>query len=147
VPVAIRLLGPDDAPVLDRVADDVFDFAVDARWTREFLADRRHHLIVALDGEVVVGMTSAVHYVHPDKAPQLWINEVGVAATHRGQGIARRLLAAMLDHGRALGCTEAWVGTEETNAAARALYAGVPGAAPAEPFVLYAFPLADDAAT
>jgi hypothetical protein len=23
---------------------------------------------------VVVGFASAVHYVHPDKAPQMWIN-------------------------------------------------------------------------
>ena len=77
--VAIRRIGPDDAAVLDRVADDVFDYPIDPRWTAEFLADRRHHLAVALDGDLVVGMASAVHYVHPDKPPELWINEVGVA--------------------------------------------------------------------
>ena len=58
-------------------------------WTAEFLADSRHHLAVAVDEGRVVGMASAVHYVHPDKPPELWINEVGVAPTHRGLGIGR----------------------------------------------------------
>jgi aminoglycoside 6'-N-acetyltransferase I len=137
--IELRFLGPGDAGVLSRVADDVFDYAVDPRWTAEFLADRRHHMVVALDEGVVVGMVSAVDYVHPDKAPQLWINEVGVAPSHHRRGIARRLMDAMLQHGRALGCTEAWVGTEETNVPARGLYEAA-GSRP-EPFVLYAFPL------
>jgi aminoglycoside 6'-N-acetyltransferase I len=135
----IRLLGPDDRAVLDHVVDGVFDEPVDPRWTGEFLADARHHLVVArLDG-VVVGMASAVDYVHPDKAPRLWINEVGVAPAFRRQGIGRRLLEALLTLGRRLGCTEAWLGTEVDNVAARHLYERAGGAA--EAFVLYSFPL------
>jgi aminoglycoside 6'-N-acetyltransferase I len=99
-------------------------------------------MVVAVHDGVVVGMVSAVDYVHPDKAPQLWINEVGVAPSHRRQGIGRRLLDAMLAHGRALGCTEAWLGTEEDNAAARRLYESAGSAA--EPFVLYSFRLTSD---
>ena len=34
MPHEIRILGPGDAEVLDRVADDVFDHAIDARWSR-----------------------------------------------------------------------------------------------------------------
>ena len=138
--IEIRLLGPDDAPVLERVAEDVFDSPVDPRWSAEFLSDRRHHLVVALDDDVVVGMVSAVDYVHPDKAPQLFVNEVGVASSHHRRGIARRLLDVMLAHGRTLGCTEAWVGTEHDNVAARRLYESA-GAGAGEPFVLYEFPL------
>jgi Acetyltransferase (GNAT) family len=56
--------------------------------TTEFLADARHHLIMALNSGTVVGFVSAVHYLHPDKAPpEFWINKVGVAPTHQGQGI------------------------------------------------------------
>lgn len=139
MPVEIRLLGPRDSEVLERVASDVFDDPIDSRWTHEFLTDARHHLAVALDEGWVVGMVSAVHYVHPDKAPQLWINEVGVAPTHQRRGIGRQLLDAILGHGRALGCTEAWVGTEETNVAAQRLYSSVGGAA--EPFTIYSFSL------
>ena len=29
-----------------------------------------------MDGVALVGFVSAVDYVHPDKRPQLWINEV-----------------------------------------------------------------------
>jgi aminoglycoside 6'-N-acetyltransferase I len=141
--VDIRKLGPEDRHLLDRVANGVFDGPVHPRWSREFLADARHHLVVALEDGIVVGMISAVDYVHPDKAPQLWINEVGVAPSHQRRGIGRQLLAAMLAHGRALGCTEAWLGTEETNEAARRLYERAGGEA--EPFVLYSFPLRIDA--
>jgi ribosomal protein S18 acetylase RimI-like enzyme len=137
--IEIRLLQAQDAAVLGQVAPGVFDGPVDPRWTREFFADARHHLIVALDAGSVVGMISAVDYVHPDKAPQLWINEVGVAPSHQRRGIGRQLLDAMLAHGRTLGCTEAWLGTEETNAAARRLYEST-GATP-EPFRIYEFSL------
>jgi ribosomal protein S18 acetylase RimI-like enzyme len=136
---AIRLLGPADAAVLANVAPDVFDNELDPRWTAEFLADPRHHIVVALAGEQVVGMATAVHYVHPDKAPELWINEVGVAPSLRNQGIGKQLIAMLLSRGRALGCTEAWLGTEESNTAARRLYAAVGGVE--EPMVYITFEL------
>ena len=123
----IRLLGPGDRAALDRVAPDVFDDPIDSRWAAEFLADARHHLAVAVDGDLVIGMASAVHYVHPDKPPELWINEVGVASAYQQRGIGGRLLRALLDHGRALGCGEAWVLTDWENDAARRLYASVGG--------------------
>ncbi|HEY0859014.1 MAG TPA: GNAT family N-acetyltransferase [Albitalea sp.] len=124
---AIRLLGQHDAALLDRVAPDVFDQPVSPRWAAEFLADPRHHMVVPLDEGQVVGMASGVHYVHPDKAPELWVNEVGVAPTHEGRGIGRQLLRALFAHGRALGCTEAWLGTEPDNTRARRLYAALGG--------------------
>ena len=135
----VRLLRVEDAAVLDHVADGVFDGPVIPERVGEFLADRRHHLIVAILEGTVVGMITAVDYVHPDKAAQLWINEVGVAPACQRQGIARSLLRAMLAHGRTLGCTEAWLGTEHDNAAARGLYEDAGSAA--EPFVLYSFDL------
>lgn len=137
----IRILTPDDASVLERVAPGVFDRPIDPRWTGEFLADQRHHLAVAIDAAVVVGMASAVHYVHPDKPPELWINEVGVAATHRRMGLARQLLRALFAHGRTLGCAQAWVLADESNAVARGLYASAGGRAAAEPAIMYEFPL------
>lgn len=67
--MTVRLLGPDDADVLKNVMDGVFDNAVDMRLTGEFLRDLRHHLAVALDNGTVVGMASALHYIHPDRPP------------------------------------------------------------------------------
>lgn len=123
----IRMLGAADARVLDRVAPGVFDNAIDPRWTAEFLADPRHHMAVALLDGQVVGMASALHYVHPDKGPELWVNEVGVAPSEQRQGIGKKLLETLFARGRALGCTEAWLGTEEGNVAARRLYAAAGG--------------------
>jgi GNAT superfamily N-acetyltransferase len=96
---------------------------------------------VAIDEGRVVGMASAVHYVHPDKAPQLWINEVGVAPPYQGQGIGRRLMERLLDRGRELGCREAWVGTERSNIAGRRLYAAAGGIEAPEDFVIVEFDL------
>lgn len=126
-PVTIRLLDQTDAVILNKMAPGVFDHAVDVRWCSEFFADPRHHLAVALLNGQVIGMASAVHYVHPDKPPELWINEVGVAPEHQGRGIGRQLMQTLLDHGRWLGCSAAWVLTDEGNEAARKLYAAAGG--------------------
>ncbi len=121
-PVIVRMLTQADEALLLRADDDVFDNEVDPKLAAEFLADPRHHMAVALLDGTIVGMASAVHYIHPDKPPELWINEVGVAERCRRQGIARRLMQALFAHGRELGCGVAWVATELDNKAARALY-------------------------
>ena len=126
-PIEIRILGRDDASMIERAAGEVFDHAVDPRLTTEFLSDARHHLAVAIEDGHIVGMASGVHYVHPDKAPELWINEVGVAATHRNRGLGRRVVACLLAHGRALGCHEAWVLTDMENVPARRMYGAAGG--------------------
>jgi ribosomal protein S18 acetylase RimI-like enzyme len=125
--VEFRLAGPDDAALLSRAAGDVFDHPVDPGLTAEFLSDPRHHLAIAIDDGQIVGMASGVHYIHPDKAPELWVNEVGVAPSHQGQGVGRRVLGVLLEHGRALGCHEAWLLTDDSNAAARRTYAAAGG--------------------
>lgn len=127
MPIEIRLLQSNDAALLGNVADDVFDYAVEPQWSAEFLADPRHHLAVAIDDGRVVGMASGVHYVHPDKGPELWVNEVGVSAAYRGRGLGRRILTALLEHASTLGCIEAWLITTPENAAARRMYAAAGG--------------------
>lgn len=123
----VRALGPADGPVLENVAPGVFDHAVDPARSAEFLRDPRHHLVVAMDGGQVVGFASGVHYVHPDKPPELWINEVGVSPAHRGQGIGRAVLQALLERAGTLGCREAWVLTDRSNGAAMRLYPAAGG--------------------
>ncbi len=138
----IKLLGAGEEAVLQPVAPDVFDDSIDPAAAAEFLADPRHHLAVAIADGVVVGFVSAVHYVHPDKPrPELWINEVGVAETHRGQGIAQQLMQAVLAEARRQGCAAAWVLTHRSNTAAMRLYASCGGVAAPEDAVMFEFDL------
>ena len=142
MPVEIRILHTGDEAILQNVDPDVFDDPVDPKSAVLFLADPLHHIVVALDGSLVVGFASAVHYFHPDKpAPELWINEVGVAETHRGQGIAKRILNALFDVAREKRCTLAWVLTSRDNNAARRLYESAGGVEQSDDNVLIEFPL------
>jgi aminoglycoside 6'-N-acetyltransferase I len=139
--VDICLLGPSDATVLDRLAPEVFDHDVQPDWCEDFLADPRHHLVVARVDGVVVGMASAVDYIHPDKAPQLWINEIGVTPEPRRQGIGRRLMERLVELATELGCTEAWVLTDDANVAANRLYAAAGAEVPPARSLMYTFPI------
>ncbi len=139
--ITVRVLSRGDRDALSRVAAGVFDHAIHEQRTDEFLEDSRHHLVVALDADTIVGMASGVHYVHPDKPPELWINEVGVAPSHRGQGIAARLLETLLDVGRQHGCRKAWVLTDRENVPAMRLSAGRGGSEAAHDQVMFTFDL------
>lgn len=137
----IRELGPGDQAVLGRVADGVFDGALDSALAAEFLADPRHHLVVASDDGLVVGFARGVDYMHPDKPPELFISEVAVAATHQRMGLGRALVTSLIEIGRRMGCHEAWVLTEPGNRAARALYAAAGGEESPEASIMFSFRL------
>ena len=144
MPIEVRVLNAADEALVAATPPDVFDDPIDPAALALFLRDDRHHLIGALDGGALIGFVSALHYVHPDKpAPEFWLNEVGVAESHQGQGIAKRLMRETLTLAKTLGCNAAWVITGADNAAANALYAAMPGAAPMRDQVMYTFPLDD----
>jgi ribosomal protein S18 acetylase RimI-like enzyme len=125
--IKIKILQRGDDHILMNVAADVFDNPTDPELTREFLEDPRHHIAVAIDDGLVVGFASGVHYIHPDKQPELWINEVAVAPTHRRRGLGQAVLRAMLEVGRVHRCATAWVLTNRNNVAALALYSSIGG--------------------
>jgi aminoglycoside 6'-N-acetyltransferase I len=138
----IRILRRGDESVLDRVAPHVFDHAVDPRATADFLSDERHHLAVAIEDGVVVAFASALHYLHPDQPrPELWINEIGVASTHRRRGLGKAVLRALCDVGRELGCSQAWVLTDRKNPPAMRLYRSAGGLEASHEQLMYCFPL------
>lgn len=139
VKVEIKRLGPDDAAILGRVADEVFDEPVRAERLAAYLREPNHVLFVALAGGVVVAQAAAVIHRHPDKATELYIDEVGVAPAFRRRGIASRLLDELFRLGREMGCAEAWVGTEHDNLPAGRLYES--RGATGEPFVMYLYKL------
>ena len=133
--IETRHLAPGDEALFVSIAEDVFDAPVSSARLTAYLAEAGHHMIVALDGDLIVGQVAAVVHRHPDKPTELYLDELGVAPSHQRQGIGRRLLEEMLALGRRLGCEEVWVGTEHDNVPARALYRQRLGEA--EEFVLY----------
>src|SRR5262250_726774 len=104
--IAFKRLTSGDAWILDSVAEDVFDEPIDATRLAAYLADPSHVMMVAIAGEQVVGQCAAVIHRHPDKATELYIDEIGVAPEFKRRGVARRLLEDMLAFGKALGCEE-----------------------------------------
>ncbi|MGA9534113.1 MAG: GNAT family N-acetyltransferase [Anaerolineales bacterium] len=135
--VQVRVLSMDDDQLLRSAETGLFDQEIQPDLVSEFLGDPRHHLIAAIDEGVVVGFVSAVDYVHPDKAAELWINEVAVAPEYRGRGIGGQLMAEALALADRLNCHQAWVLARAENRAARALYASVGGTPSA--FLMYEF--------
>jgi aminoglycoside 6'-N-acetyltransferase I len=135
----IRRVKPGDEPVFDRVAEAVFDEPIDPGRLAAYLAEPGHHMLVGLHAGEVVAQVAAVIHRHPDKPTELYIDEVGVTPALQRHGIARRMLDEMFALGKALGCEEAWVGTETDNGPARRLYES--RGAVADPFILYLFKL------
>jgi aminoglycoside 6'-N-acetyltransferase I len=139
--IEIVTIGRHNAALLENVAGDVFDDAIDPARTAAWLEAPGHHMMVAVaDGGPVVGMITAMVHRHVDKPTELYIDEVGVDDAWLRQGIGRRLFDAMLAFGKSIGCEESWVGTEDDNVAARALYATRPRKEEG-PFVMYLYDL------
>lgn len=137
--IEIRLATINDLSAMERAGKKVFDNEIKVNRTREFLSDPRHHLMLAFDRDRVVGMASAFHYIHPDKDPTLFINEVGVTEEYQNQGIGRKLVKYLFEYGKTLDCKEAWIATEQSNKAARKAYLAAGGAEDNEPVVLIEF--------
>ena len=100
----------------------MFDEKVRPDRLAAYLAEPGHHLIVALADAQIVGQCAAVVHHHPDKPTELVVADVGTALGYRRRGIARAMIAAMIDWARELGCAEIWVGTEPDNGPALHLY-------------------------
>src|SRR5262245_26097581 len=101
-PATVRLLRPDDASLLRAADPEVYDRPINVARTAEFLSDPRHHVAAALVEGRVVGSATAMHYVHPDQQPTLFIIEVTVAAAYQRAGLARRMLDVLFEHARTL---------------------------------------------
>jgi len=111
--VRIERLGPDDT---DRVAaaEALFDDVIDAETSRAFLADDRHHLLVAFDGEAPAGFVTGVELLHPDKpGPEMFLYELGVGESFRGRGIGRALVGSLRELAWERGCYAMWVLTDD----------------------------------
>lgn len=116
-----------NAAVLDRVAEDVFDEAIDPDLLAGYLAQPGHLMVVAVSDGVVIGQARGMAHHQPDEPTHLYVDNLGVTPARQREGVARRLMAALFAWARELGCVAFWVATETGNGPARALYAGYAG--------------------
>ncbi|MEQ1900627.1 MAG: GNAT family N-acetyltransferase [Devosia sp.] len=121
---AVRRILAGDEKAFASIAPDVFDEPVDPARLHRYLRQSSHMIVLAFEGELVIGQCAAAMHYHPDKPVELYIDEVGTASTHRRQGVARAMLDEMFRWGREQGCEEAWLGTELDNVEANGLYRG-----------------------
>jgi ribosomal protein S18 acetylase RimI-like enzyme len=112
-------------------AAELFDDAPRDEATDRFLRDPGHHLLIAYIDGTPVGMITGVEMTHPDKGTEMFLYELGVDESHRGQGVGRALVAALEALARERSCYGMWVLTDDDNAAALAVYRAA-GGAPAE---------------
>ena len=118
----VREIGSGDIDLLLAVDPGLFDNDIDPEQSRAFLADVANILLLAFEGRLAIGMASATILRHPDKAPALFVNEVGTRDSHQRKGVATALMQRMIALGRARSCQGIWLGTEADNEAALGLY-------------------------
>lgn len=111
----VRATASNIAKLFDAVEYEVFDATIDTRRLRRFLADQQHLMIVAVQNRRLVGQARGVVHLSPDQPDELYIDNLGVTPACQRRGIGGRLVDELLDWGRELGCTYAWLGTELEN--------------------------------
>lgn len=116
------MMGLADLADVLALEDGLFDDPIRPDQSAAFLADPMNLLAIAYSGLRAVGMASATILRHPDKAPSLFVNEVGTRDGWTRQGVASALMHTLISTARARGCEGVWVGTEHDNEPAKALY-------------------------
>ena len=139
--IQYKLASMEDLPAMIRAGASVFDHPVKPDRAKEFLEDPRHHLVLAYHDSEIIGIASGFHYVHPDKDPILFVNEVAVQENYQANGIGRTLVRLLTDYRLEWGCQEAWIATEGNNYSARKAFVAAGGVETSERVVLIEYGL------
>lgn len=131
-PERIRAARPGDLAACTALVGELFalerDFAFDPRRVRRALIrlvkpGSRHRVLVAAAGRDVRGMVSLQVVVSTaEGGPVAWLEDLVVAAAHRGRGIGARLLAAAEAWARERGLLRLQLVAETANAPALEFY-------------------------
>ena len=89
----------------------------------DFLADPTRYLLLAIEGDRVVGSLNGYALRPPHRPePQFLLYEVDVRPECRNQGAGKALVERFILEARAAGAFEVWVVTNQSNAAAMAMH-------------------------
>jgi len=80
----------------------------------------------------------AIAYTHPAGKRYVYVDEVDTAEAFRRRGVASAMLLRAGEIARAMGAHAIWLGADEGNDAAHALYRSL-GAQKVEPGVIYTY--------
>ena len=122
----VKRLAPGDEAEAQRF-DEAFDATVERDLAARYLADDRHHLLVAYIDDQPAGVATSTEILRPDKKPELFLNELVVIPSFRRRGVAGALLAETKRLAADRGCIAIWVLTEEDNEGGMATYRGAGG--------------------
>lgn len=126
--ITIRVLGPDDVEVLDRVRPGTFDEELNPVYSWAFLSTGVNAIVVAMDRGDVIGFASGTVILHPDKPRQFYISELGVHGDFEDQGIAERLMERLRNVAAERGCEEMWGVADTSNVTTQDLFKSLGGA-------------------
>ncbi|TCC16135.1 GNAT family N-acetyltransferase [Kribbella speibonae] len=82
---------------------------------------------VATAADDITGWCWGYQLARPDGACMLYLHQLEVVESHRGQGIGRALMGAFMAAGRSAGAGKMFLTTGAANAPARALYDSLGG--------------------
>src|SRR5690606_23435245 len=97
-------LGPEHLDMLCAVSEGLFDEPVDPVQAAAFLGEPGHEIILAMAGDLAVGMATGTVLLHPDKPPGFFVNEVGVRDAWLRRGIGKAMMSELVALARARGC-------------------------------------------
>jgi len=124
--VVVKRLSAGDEAEAQRF-DEAFDATVERDLAARYLADERHHLVVAYVNDEPAGVATSTEILRPDKAPELFLNELVVIPAYRRRGVAGALLAESKRLAADRGCIAIWVLTDDDNEGGKATYAAAGG--------------------
>lgn len=90
--ITLRVLGPDDAPVLTDVVDQFWGLDAEAAHLQAFFADPSGCVVTAHHGEKLVGYTFGYRLPRFDGAPIALLWDLEVKSAHRNKGIASAMI-------------------------------------------------------
>lgn len=89
-------------------ARDLFSYPPTAEWTHDFLDNGSNLLLLALQGELPVGMLVAVETSYLGASPDLFVYGIRVHEGIRRRGVAHRLVDKAVAIAEEAGCRRVW---------------------------------------
>ncbi|MGZ3172179.1 MAG: GNAT family N-acetyltransferase [Croceibacterium sp.] len=130
----VERLSSGDGAKLEKIAPEVFVDPIDPPLLKEYLAEPLMQMVLARQGELVIGQARCAIHRHPEKPADGYVDDVRVTPAFQRRGVARAMLTELESWAREKGCVDLWLATDAGNIGTRALYERF---ASSKPCVLY----------